>query len=60
MELNVFFEGPFWIGMFYVKDGKDIYVEKVVLVVNQKMVIYISLSYITTIPCLLMLVIMKG
>lgn len=30
MELNVFFEGLFWIGMFYVKDGKDIYVEKVV------------------------------
>ncbi|WP_279160127.1 YjdF family protein [Thomasclavelia cocleata] len=30
MELNVFFEDPFWIGMFYVRDGKDIYVEKIV------------------------------
>ncbi|WP_455683066.1 YjdF family protein [Thomasclavelia sp.] len=30
MELNVFFEDPFWIGMFYVNDGNDIYIEKVV------------------------------
>lgn len=30
MELNVFFEDTFWIGMFYVKDGKDIYVERIV------------------------------
>lgn len=30
MELNVFFEDPFWIGMFYLNDEKGIFVEKVV------------------------------
>lgn len=30
LELNVLFEDPFWIGMFYLRDGKKCYVERVV------------------------------
>lgn len=30
MELNVFFEEPFWIGIFYLNDGDERFVEKVI------------------------------
>lgn len=30
LELNVLFDDPFWIGMFYLKDLDDIYVDRVV------------------------------
>lgn len=30
MELNVFFENPFWVGMFYLDNGDEILVERVV------------------------------
>lgn len=30
MELNVFFEGPFWIGVFYLNDEKERFVERIV------------------------------
>lgn len=30
MELNVFFEDPFWIGLFYLRNDKNVYVERVV------------------------------